>query len=416
MLGVNVTYAETGEVIDVTARTLQVAITDTLDSVSKVSARMKGLAEQHAFSALDISYNGVAQFSGIVQIQNDTFRGASTLNKFSTWRAADNTLRLEKRIANFIYTNTLVEDIIADLLTRYPSGITYNNVEATNVNVESIPFLYMPLINCIKQLADIAGCRWYIDADNDLHFFTVNEGAGAVVFSTTTDGGLARNILSESIGVDHEIDASTANRVWVIGARTPSPTLREQTFTAAGERIFKLGFTPRNYTVYEDGVAVDAANVRVDTPENEADVTTKYLVNTRNQVLRIPSGKDALVTNGVDELKITYNPEIQIADYFEDSSSVAKYGVYEKAIKDRSIIDKSTARQRGRAELRRNNSAKTTISLETRELNVRRGLVYRVVIPEANIDASFLCVGIQTIIQAPDTVNITKTVTLEEVT
>jgi hypothetical protein len=411
-LSVSVYDVDSASTISVTSKTQHVTITEKMDAISTISVGMKGLTETHAFDDITVTYGGSALFSGIIESQNDKLRGGAMLYRFSTWKGKDNTLRLENRVVNSIYTNVYVEDIIADLLAKYPCGITGVNVMPTNKVVEQIAFKYVPLLDCIKQLSDISGFRWFVDANKDLHFFGFDEGNADTVFSTTTAGGLQSNILRDSIDLSEEIDARTANRVWIIGAKTAASETRSQTFTQTGEKIFKLGFTPRNYKVYKNDVLIEADKVKLDTPQNEVDANTVYLINLRNQVLRIPSGKPAL---SGEVLRIDYNPEIQIVDYFEDSASINQNGIYEKAIKDRQIIEKTTARARGRAELKRRTNAIRKLTFDTRELNVQRGKRYRVVVPELSVDSYWLCVGVVTTIQAPDTVNITKTVELEEV-
>jgi hypothetical protein len=415
MLNVTVYDADVAQTIDVTEQIQSIQITAKMDAVSTMRADVRGLTATHAFDDVTVSYTGGALFSGIIQSQSDSLRGGSQLNRFSTWETKDSTLRLENRIINRIYTDSSVESIIASLLIEYPCGITGNHVRATNKIVEQIAFRYITLLAAIKQLAEITGWRWFVDADKDLHFFDTDEGVDSTVFSTSTTGGLLRNIQSGSIELASEIDDRTANRVWVIGARTASATMNTQSFTQSGERIFKLGFTPRNYQVFENGVLVDSQYIKLDTSENEANVNTKYLINLPNQVLRIPDSRQPLVVNGVHTLKITYNPEVQIADYFEDPSSIVINGIYEKAILDKDINEKLAARQRGRAELRRRSTENRTITFDTREMSVHRGKKYRLVIPELNIDSYWLCIGVSTTISAPEAANIIKSIELEEV-
>jgi len=409
-LNVIVKYSQTGEVINVTPRTMNATITEKIDAISTFSIGLQNLTHTHAFDDIDVRYDNKTIFKGVVEAQSDRIRGG---RRFTSWKGRDYTVKLENRVVNKIYTNMTVEAIISDLLASYPCGVTGNNVKPTLRVVEQIRFPFISLLECIKQLADIVGWRWFIDANNDLHFFEKHEGTASLVFSTTTNGGLRRNILNDTIEMGAEMGDKMANRVWVIGAKTAAKETRTQTFQTPGERIFKLGFTPRNYKVYKNGVKIADDKVRLDTPQNEANSSTEILVNLANQVIRIPDSKPALGTN--DTLRIEYNPEIQIIDYFEDPSSVRKFGLYEKAIKDRQIIEKMAARSRGRAELKRRNTALRTIQFDTTEMNVQRGKRYHIVVPELYVDSYWLCTGVITTIQAPDKVNVSKTVEFEEV-
>jgi hypothetical protein len=385
---------------------MAVSINEKIDGMSSLNASVKNLDETHAFDDITITYAGDTVFKGVITSQSDELRGGGALYRFSTWQASDYSLKFERRVVNRVYTNQYVEDIIADLVTKYAPGFTVNNVQPTYKLVELMTFQYVALFECIKQLAEITGWRWYVDADKDVHFFDADEGVGATVFSTTISGGLVRNILRDTITLDTQVDAKTANSVWVVGAKTAATQYTEQYWTGDGNNaVYTTAFVPNYPEVYENGVA---KTIEVD---RGTDSTKDYVYDKKNRVLKRVAGA---LPNGV-VLRFKYRPTIQIIDYFEDPASIALYGIYEKAIRDKSITDKAAARSRGRAELKRRTAAKRTISFSTRELDVIRGLKYRVVIPELAIDAYFLCIGITTSISAPDDVNVTKTVELEEV-
>jgi hypothetical protein len=178
-------------------------------------------------------------------------------------------------------------------------------------------------------------------------------------------------------------------------------------------RLFKIGSRPHDYEIFVNGVKVGADNAKADTPYNETDESVEWLVNFKEKYFRRSPTKPT-PANG-ENIKFKYHPEIEIIDYFENPQSVAKYGLYEKAIKDGRITQKLTARQRGRSELKRNSKLLRVISFSTRELNVSKGRLIRVVIPELKIDSTWRITQINTSIIAPDYVNVEKSIEAEEV-
>lgn len=392
--------------IDVTSRTQSVTITEEIDGVATVDVALKGLTATHAMDDVAVTYNGATLFLGVIENQTDDLRGGASLYRFSTWTGTDRALKLQKRVVNRIYENKTAAEILADLLSRYPCGITLAPIIATTPVIERIDFMYLPLIECVRQLADITGFRWYVDEASALHFFKTDEGVGATVFSTTNAGGLTRNIRKDTLNFSSEINDKTANRVWVIGAQSASPQYTEQFWTGDGNNaIYTVAFTPNYPEVFENGVE---KTIEVDkgTPSDK-----DYVYGKKDKYLKRVAGA---LPNGV-ALRFKYRPTIQIIDYFEDTASIDKYGIYEKAVKDKQITEKMAARARGRAELKRRNGEIRTMTFEALNHNVKRGLKYRVVIPELGVDSYWLCKSVTTTISAPDTVNVMKTVEFEEV-
>jgi hypothetical protein len=279
-------------------------------------------------------------------------------------------------------------------------------ITTTTPVIERLDWPFVPLIECVQQLADISGYRWYVDTESVLHFFENDEGIGATVFSTTDAGGLTRNIRKDTISLETAVDDKTANRVWVVGANSASPRYIEQYWTGDGlNDTFALPFTPNYPKVYENGIS---KTIGLD---SGVGYDKDYVYGKKEKYLRRNGGP---LPAGVT-LKFRYRPTIQIIDYFEDTASIAKYGIYEKAVKDKQITEKMAARARGRAELRRRSSEIRTLTFEALDHDVVRGKKYRVVIPELDVDSYWLCREVTTDISRPDTVNVRKTVTLEEV-
>lgn len=61
-------------------------------------------------------------------------------------------------------------DIIKDLIDKYTTGYTYNNVEQVGENV-AVSWSNRPLWNAIKGLCELTNYNVYLDVTDDLHFF-----------------------------------------------------------------------------------------------------------------------------------------------------------------------------------------------------------------------------------------------------
>jgi len=203
-------------------------------------------------------------------------------------------------------------------------------------------------------------------------FFQETEGFASVDF--TPD-----RILMNSFSLDYSA-VELVNRVWVIGARQSSPTAIEQTFVGDGNnQFFLLAYVPNYPKVYENGVQKTISLSKDEAP------TTNYVYNKAEKVLKRVAGK---LPSGT-ALRIEYQPTVQVIDYFEDTSSVARYGRYEKVIRDRKITDKMAARKRGRSELKRVKDVIRYAKFSSRTWQVSPGEVTRVIMPLFVINANF---------------------------
>jgi hypothetical protein len=410
-LQVIVHHKEDGQTYDITANVLAVSFDEAVDeSDTKFAIKAKNITKIHAFDDIEIFYNGERFINGVITNQSDAL-----IYKYrrTTLKGTDFSVKLERRIVQESYdksdaTGGKPEEIIKNLVQKYAPELTTVNVRTTNKVIDFISFNYEPLRDCIDRVAKLAGWNWYVDADNDVHFFDRYEGTEvANTFSTS-------NILKDSLTLNYKVTKQTANRVWIVGARTASNEVRDEYFTADGNnRLFKIASRPHDYEIYVNDVKVDDSKVKADTPFNETDTNVEWLVNFNEKFFR-KSPNHPIPANG-DVIRFSYKPEIEIIDYFENPDSVAKYGLYEKAIKDRRITQKLTARQRGRAELKRNSQLLRVANFRTRDLTVKRGQLIRLYVPELDIDSTWRVTKVQTDISAPDTVNIEKTVEVEEV-
>ena len=114
---------------------------------------------------------GTKIFAGVVVKVTEKLEGAK-LQKFKI-KCKDWTHYLDKRLVVERYTDTAVGVIINDIITNYTSGFTVANVDC-DILVDSIAFNYVTVSEAIQMLAEQVNYNWYVDYDQDIHFFPSN--------------------------------------------------------------------------------------------------------------------------------------------------------------------------------------------------------------------------------------------------
>lgn len=326
------------------------------------------LTENHVMDSITLTVDGAVRFTGTVKSQADNKDG--TL-KVSEIQCVDNTDKLQRRIVAQVYENMTAKQMIADLVLRYGSWVNTSNVEDIGGVIELVVFNYDTLSAAIQKLADLLGAYWYLDASNGLHFFQDYDQDTATVYAATS------NILRESFDLQTTA-LDLVNRVWVIGARTSSLTYVDQYWTGDGNNaIFSTAYEQNYPEVYENGVA---KTIEV---EKGTDSTKNYTYNKKEKVLKRVGGN---LPNGV-QLHFKYRPTIQVIDYFEDPGSVAVYGLYEKAIRDKKLTTREAARKRGRAELKKYKGLIRLPSWSSRTWSANVGDLVTVSVPSFSFSA-----------------------------
>lgn len=130
-------------------------------------------------------------FSGVLERIKEVRRKKNL--KFLHISATDHSWILTSRLINTAYhtandsdLGTKIDDIVKDLLTKdstllagqsgysdanIATGITVTNVQSFDQRVRHIVFPKMPIMDCLKQLADISRANFYVDVGKDMHFF-----------------------------------------------------------------------------------------------------------------------------------------------------------------------------------------------------------------------------------------------------
>lgn len=348
-------YTITAGSTDITAKTRAASLDRELgDAAATLELDCFDLGTNYVMQDISIAVDGITVFSGVVKEQTDT---KSTVQKISKLRCVDNTDKLQRRIVAKVYQNQTAKQMLLDLIANYASWVGMAAVEDVGGPVELLRFEYDTLATAIQKIADINGAYWYLDASDDLHFFSNYQGLAAVNYNAGS------NILMSSFTLKTTA-RDLCNRVWVIGARAAAANYLDQYWTGDGNNaVYTTAYIPNYPEVFENGVS---KTIEVEKGESS---DKDYVYNKKEKVLKRVAGN---LPNGV-LLRFKYRPTTQIIDYFEEPSSVATYGLYEKAIRDKKITDKAAARSRGRSELKKTKSLVRIPSFDSRDWKVNPG-------------------------------------------
>lgn len=269
-----------------------------------------------------------------------------------TWidpECVDAVIRMQRRLVARTYQGVRADAILLDLLSRYMPEVT---PEIAPIGAElDITFNYVTLYEAITRVTEAVGAYWYLTPDDHLRAFVgYYDPPGAIPEYNPN------NILADSFE-DELATSEFANRVWVLGSKQASIGFKNQVFSGSSN-VYQLGYEP-NYTE----IRINGGPLRKVHLKENAQAGTEFVVDKKRKLV-----EPLIALAASDSVEIRYRPTIEVVDYFEDVGSVQTYGLYEMAIKDRTITDKTAARQRGRTALRRSSMQRPTFRWQTDQL------------------------------------------------
>ncbi|CAM3876857.1 hypothetical protein COLU111180_12000 [Cohnella lubricantis] len=364
-----------GERHDITSKTRAANLDRSLgESAASLELDCFDIDANHVMDEVTITVDGVLRFAGVVKEQDDNRNDVQRVTRIS---CVDNTDRLHRRLVAAVYENQTIKQILLDLIAQFAPWVDTSPVNNFSGTIETIRFDYDTLGEAIQKLADIAGAYWYLDHEDKLHFFATYDGVAAIDFDATRKGSLPGIIIRNSFQL-RTTAVDLANRVWVIGAKSSAGTYTDQYWTGDGQNdVFTLAYEPNYPEVWEDG---EPKTIEV---EKGASSSKDYTYDKKNRVLKRTAGP---LPAGMT-LRFRYRPTVQIIDYFEDTGSVATYGLYEKAIRDKKITDRGAARKRGREALKRTKGLVRIPSWQSRTWALNPGQLTSITVPSFGFTA-----------------------------
>jgi hypothetical protein len=400
----------TATTTDITNQVIEIQANEKLNAESNsISLTCKDISSVQKLKEITISKNDVKRFAGTIINQSDEDQGF----KVTSLKCVDwSFIFTHRSIAENYQKDDIFQGkpdlIIKDMLSKAAPEITTNNMGAPSITIEELEFPYKALMESVKKVMDyVPDWHWHVDPDKDFHLFKKYEKDG-VTFGADKNGQY--NFRIDSLKVDY-LGEQQANRVWIIGAKIAKPNFIDVYHTGDGkQRYFDLPYEPNYSEIYLDGTLMKSKL------EKNDDGNQDFLINKTEKVFYIP---DNVSIPHTGEIRVHFRPTGQVIDYFENPSHIDDYGLYEKVIKNKDITDKLSARQYGKALIKRKSTDKRLVSLSTRE-DVKVGERCPIDInyshPEKgtwNIQGGFVVIAVTTNITAKYEV---RSVQLEEIT
>jgi WD40 repeat protein len=110
-------------------------------------------------------------FSGRILSKEESFLPPNLL-KYPV-ECIDHTRDLDKKLVSESYKNQKAGDIYKHIIDNYTTGFTYNNVSDGPI-ISEIAFDYVQVSEVLTKITEICGYEWYVDYDQDIHFFSKN--------------------------------------------------------------------------------------------------------------------------------------------------------------------------------------------------------------------------------------------------
>ena len=338
-------------------------------------------------------YDGSTKiFGGIVVTSDETIDG---LLKYFQVTCKDYTQIIDRLLVSAVYTNQTINYIIADIISRFTTGITGVNVNAP-VTVATVTFNYLSVSQCLTKLTQLigGGYDWYIDYDKDIHFFQTSAILAPYSLTDTS-----QNFLYGTLEIQQDT-SQMRNFITVRGGDVNGTAVDNKQVMDGQQRIIFVGYALTSFLAYKALAATPttfvALNVGKDGITDPTTVDVLY-----NPDLGLMTFPDATKPAINDVVKYSGVPVFPIITQQQDTASVATYGLYEYLILDKTISSKDAAKKRAAAELLNYSQPITTGSFTTLTSGLRTGQTVTINSSFRNINSAYKIQRITTTLRTP---------------
>lgn len=236
-----------------------------------------------------------------------------------------------------VYNNQSINTIIVDIMTKYVTGVTYNNVAISKV-ISRISFNHISVFDALKRLCEFFDGYFYVDTSKVLQVGSKGQLSSGKTFNETNTVRTSWNSTRKDI----------VNQVYVYGDKYL--TGFKETFTADGGSVFTLAYKPHNTEILASGL-IQKGGVNEMTSEPASGVN--FLVSFYDKTISFTSGTaigDSTPASGVT-VQANYDRSSPIAKFGNDKDSIKAYKLKENIVIDKSIKDPVEASNRVQQEL-----------------------------------------------------------------
>ena len=263
-------------------------------------------------------------FTGV--IEDIEFLSPDYNREFITLSGRDYTARLLDVTALETYNNSAPETIIQNLIDKYVTGVTYNNVAVTGTTITHLTFKHKSIFECIRIIAELIGYSFWIDVNKDLHLERESTVASGYVLDNSNIIGTA------TFETDRE---ELFNEVWVYGGRYLGGFREDKTGDGVGS-VFTMQYKPHNTYVTVAGTKKLGGIYQM---SNVTLSGTQYLVDYDQKGIIFVSGTSTgnNIPGSLSAIVIQYDRDLPIVKFTKDNSSIESYKKRVKIIQDSDI-------------------------------------------------------------------------------
>ena len=296
------------------------------------------------------------------------------------------------------YVNQSMGDIIADLVSSYmPTGFTANNISATSsaVIVTNISFNYEAPSKCLKALADLINCDWYVDVNKNIHFFEKDIGETAPFGLTDSNG----NYLSGSLSITEDL-SQIRNVIYVRGGEYAGDSRTDKFGVGDGTTLtFNLPYRYDSTPVITVGGTVKTVGVDFLDSADSFDCLWNY----QEKLIKFktaPASGDILATG---------KPMIAVIIKAKSGASILQFtrsdfnGEYEYVVIDKTIVTKEYARLRAQAEMNDYGTTVKDLKFDSYTAGLSSGQLINVQSTKLSLNIDFILTRVVTKIRRANT-------------
>lgn len=297
-------------------------------------------------------------FGGIIVKIDTNFHGSP--DNFRTWSVEcdDYSAVLDRRLVVESYSAQTAAYIIEDIITKYVDTGFTSSIASGSPTIESITFDYVPVSECLKELADYVGWAWTISPTKVISFYNpevlLQPGPIQIV------PGAAFNDLKFNINT-----TNLRNRVYVKGGSMLSNYTTYEYKADGVATSWPLPYSMVDASIEVGGVSKTLGVENLHKPEDY-----DYLFNYNEPRLLCGSGTSAPADGTT--ISLTFKYYIDVITMAEDLASQAAIaavqgndGVYEYVISDDALVTLEAAEAAGQQDIRENGNPTITGSFNT---------------------------------------------------
>lgn len=297
----------------------------------------------------------------------------------------DYTRLLDQHLVAETYENVNVNQIITDLIANWlPSGFTMTQVEASDFYVDYIQFKYEPVSDCLRQLAELTGCDFYIDYYKDIYFKSPSTNPAPI--DITDDAG----VYVDGSLIIRSDNSQLRNSVYVRGGEYEGTKFTASIRADGRQAVFNL---PYKYHEFAATLTGHRLSIGVDYLDNPDSYDALY--NFNEKLLRF---KEADKPRENTVVSFSGKPLLPVVTRIRNTASIADTlsaegqgdGTYEHIVIDKSINSLVAARQRAAAEIVTYGETLSEGEFQTETAGLLTGMRIRIDSDRMNIDQEFV--------------------------